>query len=147
MASFTYDAGSYGIQHRDIDWLGDTIKIMFVQTPYVPSQTDANMSGAAAAELATTGYVPGFGSADRKTLGTKTLTNDNLNRRTVYNAANPTAWILAAGVQVAGAIIYKHVTNDTASIPIWFLDLSNKPTTGAAFTLDFNSVFIAWTQQ
>jgi hypothetical protein len=149
MASFTYNAGSYGIAHRDIDFLNDTIKIMLIGTAsaYTPDKDHSSMTTPAASELSVTGYTSGFSSADRKTLGSKTITNDTTNDRTVFDAADPSSWTLSTGGTVAAAIIYKHLTNDAGSTPIWYLDFTDVPTNGSTFTIVFDSNGIAYTQQ
>jgi len=149
MASFTYNAGSKGIADRTIDFINDTIKVMLIgtATPYTPDKDHSSMTTPAASELSVTGYTPGFASADRKTLASKTITNDTTNDRTVYDAADPSSWTLSTGGTVAAAIVYKHLTSDALSTPIFYLDTADTPTNGSAFTLIFDSLGIAYTQQ
>jgi hypothetical protein len=149
MASFTYNKGSTDIQNGTIVWATDTIKVMLIgtATPYTPDKDHSSMTTPALSELSVTGYTPGFASADRKTLASKTLTNDTTNDRTVYDAADPSAWTLATGGTVAYAIVYKHLTNDAGSTPIFLLDFTDVPTNGSTFTLVFDANGIGYTQQ
>lgn len=148
MASLVYDGGSFGLQHRDIDWLNDTIEVILVKSTYTPSQTDTAAVYAANEISGVTGYTGGFAGSGRKVLSSKTLTNDTVNNRTVYNAGNPTAWTLGVGDTVAGAIVGKKgASDDTTAIPIFFLSFSPVPTNGSTFTLQWNASGISYTQQ
>ena len=143
MASFTFNLGSTGINDGSIDYLTDTIKVMLVTA--VPSQDDDNLSGLT--ELNVGGYAPGFAGAGRKTLAGKTVTNDDTLNRSIHDATDPTAWTLAAGGTVVGAVIYKHLTSDAASTPLFFLDTGSIPTNGSTLTLQFHADGIGYTQQ
>lgn len=149
MASFTYNKGSTDIANRTIDFAADTIKVMLIgtATAYTPDKDHSSMTTPALSELSVGGYTPGFASADRKTLGTKTITNDTTNDRTVFDAADPAAWTLATGGTVAAAIVYKHLTSDALSTPIFYLDFADVPTNGSTFTLVFDANGIGYTQQ
>jgi hypothetical protein len=107
MASLVYNVGSYQLQHRDVDYLADTIEIILVKSTYTPA-----------------------------------------NDRTVYDAADPSAWTLGAGDTIGGAIIGKKGSaSDATAIPLFFLDLTDTPTNGAAITVQFDANGIAYTQQ
>jgi hypothetical protein len=146
VASLTYNAGSYGIQHRDVDFLSDTIKIMLVDSTYTPDKDDA-FSTASAKEISVTGYTSGFAGSGRKTLAGKSITNDTTNDRTVFDADDPSAWTLSAGVTIGGAVVYKHLTNDAGSTPLWFIDCTDTATNGGTFTFAFAATGIAYTAQ
>jgi hypothetical protein len=149
MASFTFNAGSYALQHQNADYLADTIKVMLLgtATPYTPNKDEASMTTPALSELAVSGYAGGFSGAGRQTLASKTLTNDTTNDRTVYDAADPSAWTLGAGDSVAAAIVYWHSVDDATSVPLFYLDFADVPTNGGAFALSFDAAGIAYTQQ
>lgn len=142
MASFTFNAGSNAVNDGSLDYLTATVKVMFVTV--VPSQDDDNLSGFT--ELNVGGYAPGFAGAGRKTLGTKTVTNDDTLNRSIMDAADPTAWTLAAGGTIVGAVIYFHITSDAASTPLFFLDTGSIPTNGSTLTLQFHADGIGYTQ-
>lgn len=145
MASFFYNAGQYGIAHRDIDFASDTIKCMLVTTSYTPDQDETAMTAAAAAELNVTGYTPGFASSSRRTLGSKTITNDTTNNRTVFDGADPTTWTaLGAGATISAMIVYKHLTNDASSTPIWYCDFTDTATNGSDFSVVFAATGIGY---
>lgn len=147
MASKFYDGGVYGIVHRDIDFASDTIKLMLVTSSYSFVQTESAMTNAAAAELNVTGYTSGFASASRRTLSSKTITNDTTNHRCVLDAADPTTWTsVATGATIAGAVVYKHLTSDAASTPIAFLDFTDTATNGSDFSVVFDALGIGYFQ-
>lgn len=141
MASKNYNAGIKAIQDRTIDYASGTINIMMVGTavPYTFNQDETSMTTAAASELSVTGY-------SRKTLGSKTITNDTTNDRTVFDAADPSSWTLSSGGTAAGAIVFWNNTNDAGSIPITFLDFTDTPTNGSAFTIQFDANGIFYIQ-
>lgn len=148
MASLVYNVGSYQLQHRDVDWLNDTIEVILVKSTYTPNKDDTNSVYAAAEISGVSGYVGGFGGAGRKVLSGKTLTNDTTNDRTVYDAADPSAWTLAVGDTVGGAIIGKKGSaNDSTAVPLFFLDFADTPTNGSTFTIVFDANGITYTQQ
>ncbi len=145
MASKNYDNGIKKIIDRTIDLAGDTLKIMLVTTGYTFLQTETAMTTAAASELSVTGYTSGFASASRRTLASKTMTNDTTNHRTIFTATSPATWTaLAAGATIAGAIVYKHITDDATSIPITFLDFTDTATNGSDFTLTYDATTGIW---
>jgi hypothetical protein len=149
MASGVYNEGATQLQSGgSISWSGDTIKAMLLglSTPYTFEPDEAVLTTAALSELNVSGYAPGFAGAGRATLGSKTLTKDNGTNRTIYDAADPAAWTLAAGDSVTAAIIYKHLTNDAASIPIFYVDFVDVLTNGGTFTLQFHANGINYLQ-
>lgn len=148
MASFTYNAGSHKLQDRTVDFVGSAaVKIMLVTDAYTPDKGHATVTAVATAEVSVSGYVGGFNGAGRKALGSKTITNDTANDRTVYDAAAPSAWTLATGETVAGAVVIWENTDDDGSIPLFFLDHTDTPTNGGTFTLAFHANGIGYTQQ
>ncbi len=148
MASLTYNEGSYGIQHRDVDYLSDTIEIILVKSTYTPNKDDTHTAIAAAEISGVSGYTGGFGGSGRKTLGTKTITNDTTNDRTVFDAADPSAWTLGTGDTVGGAMVTKKGSaSDATAVLLFFLDFTDTPTNGSTFTLTFDADGIGYTQQ
>lgn len=148
MASLVFNVGSYGIQHRDIDYLSDTIEVIAMKSTYAPNKDDTNSVYAANEISGVTGYTGGFGGAGRKVLATKTITNDTTNDRTVYDADDPSAWTIGAGDTIGGFIIGKKGSaSDATATPIFFLDVTDTPTNGAALTLTFPATGVGYTQQ
>jgi hypothetical protein len=148
MASLTYNGGSAKIIDRTIDWINDTIELVLMKSTYTPNKDDTQ-SVLAAGELATlTGYAGGFGGAGRKVLASKTITNDTTLDRTVLDAADPSAWTIVAGDTIGGVVVQKKgAASDATAIPIFFEDVTDTPTNGAALTLTFDSAGIGYTQQ
>lgn len=152
MADFTYNAGAHAINAGAKDFLTDVLKIMLVTAAYTADKDHTNVTAAAAAELTVSGYVGGFSGAGRKTLASKTVTKDNATDRDYFDAADPSAWTLAIGEEVAGAVIYFHDTDDATSVPLFYKDLRSGgtdpiPTNGGTFTVSYNAAGIAYTQQ
>lgn len=146
----TYNAGATGLANRSIDYAADTIKLLLLDTDvaYTFDADHATVAAilAAASELDAAGYTGGFAGAGRRTLGTKTITNDTANNRTVFDAADPAGWTLASGKTVSKAIVYKSGTSDADSIPLWHLDFTDTPTNGGDFALQFAATGIAYQQ-
>lgn len=148
MSSFCYNAGSLALQKGDCDFLADDIEIILVKSTYTPNRDDTHTVYAAAEISGISGYVGGWGGAGRKGLGTKTLTSDTVNDRTVYGAANPSAYTLGIGETVGGMIIGKRGTaSDVDAIPLFFIDLPDTATTGSTFEPKFADGILAYTKQ
>src|SRR5262245_788638 len=105
MSSLVYNGGSYGIIHRDVDYLNDTIEVILMKSTYTPNKDDTNSVYSAGEISGVSGYTGGFGGAGRKVLASKTITNDTTNDRTVIDAADPSAWTLGTGDTVGSATI------------------------------------------
>jgi hypothetical protein len=148
MASFTYNAGSKALQDGSVLFLTDTIEVVLVKSSYAANKDDTGATPAASEITGVAGYVGGFGGAGRKALASKTLTNDTANDRTVYDAADPSAWTLGTGDTIGGAVIQKKGgAADATAVPLFFLDFTDVPTNGSTFTLTFDALGISYTQQ
>lgn len=148
MASGVYNVGSYQLQHRDVDFLNDTIEIIFVKSTYTFDKDHTNTAYAAAEISGVSGYTAGYGGAGRKVLASKTLTNDTTNDRTVYDAADPSQYTLGTGDTIGGVIVGKKGSaNDTTAVPLFFIDITDTPTNGGTFDFAFAATGIAYTQQ
>lgn len=149
MASLTFNEGSYALQTGGVSFSADNIDIILVKSTYTPNKDDTAAVLAAAELGAISGYVPGYGGAGRKVLGTKTVTNDTTNDRTTYDAADPTAWTLGAGETIGGALIVKRgAADDTTATLLFFLEITPAiPTNGSTVTVQFNAGGIGYTQQ
>ena len=78
----------------------------------------------------------------RQELSSDTVTKDSTNDRGEYDAADITFTSLGAGTrQAQAAVIIKHVTNDTDSIPIAYIDTGGFPFAGNGgnVTIQWNS--------
>lgn len=148
MASLVYNIGSFRLQDRTVDFASDTIEVILVKSTYTPNKDDTNTVYAANEISGVSGYTGGYAGAGRKVLGTKTITNDTTNDRTVYDAADPSAWTLGTGDTIGAAIIGKKGSaDDTTAIPLFYIDFTDTPTNGGTFTLSFSASGIAYTQQ
>ena len=125
-----------GSTSAQISLTSDTIKIMLVRSSYTVAATDDFVGDVVANEI-TGGGASGFAGADRKTLGSKTLVVGS--GLATFDAADPTAWTIAAGETIGGAIIYKHITSDAASPLICYLAFTNTATNGGTITVSFNA--------
>lgn len=135
MASFVTDAGSIGLQNGTITWSSATIKARLVSSGVTPTKGSAVMTGLTAI-------------GTDQTLGSKTgPTTDGTNHRTGYDAADPSYTAVAGGSTVGWVVIYKFVTNDADSIPIFVQDLTDTPTNGGDIGVTFDSTGIGYTQQ
>jgi len=77
------------------------------------------------------------GSYARVALANEATTREDGSDRVIFTSDDITTFgDLEVGFTVAGAIFYKHVTNDSDSPLLWFYDLTNTPTNGEAFGLD-----------
>lgn len=135
MANFVYTKAADEIAKANIDWLNNDIRVILVNnTSTADTEEDVNtISGfATLGELSGTGY-------SRKVLGTKAVNRDDPNDRSEWDAADVVYTGINAGTAQA-AIIYKHVTNDTDSIPLMYIDQTDFPivTNGGDVTLNFN---------
>jgi hypothetical protein len=138
MASAVYNKGKYALVSGDVDWLTTTIKVMLVDDTYTFSATHNFVSDVSADELSGTGYVAGFGNSGRKTLGSKTVTEDDANNRAELDAGDLTWTGLDAGT-VGGAIVIVEITNDAASLLLAFLDSTDTASNGGDFTFQWDA--------
>ena len=122
------------------------IKIMLVKSSYV-FNNDHTVTDLAAHEVGVSGYTGGFNGAGRKALASKTTTKDNTNDRTVYDAADPSPWTLAAGEIVGGAAVIRENTNDAGSTALFFINLTDTPTNGGTQSITFAVTGVAYLQQ
>ena len=147
MASLLYNTGLSELIDGTIDFLTDTIKVMYVTASYIPDQDDDLVDAGGADdpvdhEIVATGYTRGWGGAGRQTLGSKTITVDDANNRVVLDAADPAAQALGNGsnATIAGVLIIKEGgADDTTSRLLAYLDPSDVTTNGGNITLAFHA--------
>ncbi len=146
MASGFYNQALVDILTGSIDMDSNTLKIMLVDTGYTydpDHQVIDNGANDATDpshnEIVATNYTGGFGGAGRKT-ATLTVSKQDANNRAIITIGDLT-WTSLGGATndtVGGAILIKEITNDTSSRLIAFFDLTDTPTNGGDFTLDFD---------
>ncbi len=82
----------------------------------------------------------------RKALANQVWNEDQPNDRSEFDADDVTWTALGAGTRsMAGIIIYRHVTDDTDSVPICYIDTGGFPlaATGTDFIAQWNAEGIA----
>jgi hypothetical protein len=120
----------------------DVIKVGLATSTWVPNQDDdfldlSTASDFQSGEISVTGYVGGFGGAGRRTLTSKTFTEDDANNRARFSSASITYTGLATGATIAAACLMREITSDALSRPITYNDLAAAvPTNGSDFTLN-----------
>jgi len=143
MASGAFNRGIRDLLNGTTDFLTDTIKALLLGTAtaytYNPDHDFLDAGGAndpTDSELTgVSGYTRGFGNAGRKTLASKTVTENDSNNRVEFDCADP-AWTgLGAGDTIAAAVIAREVTDDAASVMFAYLDPTDTPTNGSDITL------------
>lgn len=149
MASLVTNRGSYLLANKaaagSISWPADTLKIMLLKSSLTPDRDDNFISDISADECDAGGYVGGFGGAGRKTLANKTVTEDDTNDRTTYDADNPSAWTLDAGNTLRYCAIVQEVTTDADSPVLAVLDFgSNVLTNGGNITVEFDAAGVIY---
>ena len=77
----------------------------------------------------------------RLALTTEAVNLDDANDRAEFDADDAAFGALGAGTRaVQGVLVYKHVTNDTDSIPIaWVEFATNKTLDGSSFTVQWDA--------
>lgn len=131
MANFVFTEAKRGILAGEIDMNADDIRMLLVVSGNTLStQEDVTTISAFTTlnEYAGTNYA-------RQALASETVTADNANDRAEFSATNVTFTSLGANTTNAGAnctaaLLYKHVTNDTDSIPIAYIDTGGFPFQG-----------------
>lgn len=135
MSDFCFNALKGGVLGGTIDLDSNDIRVALLGTALVEAtvQDADTLSGITLDEVVATNYV-------RKSL-TETVTTDDANNRGVFDAADVTWTDLggAANDTIAAALIYKHVTNDSDSVPLIHLDVTDTPTNGGPVTLVFHA--------
>jgi len=146
MASGVTNQALLEILNGTIDPDDDTLKIMLVDDDYVfdPDVSvidpdDDSVNDAHHHELVATNYTGDYGGAGRKT-ATVTIAKDDTNDRANIKIADLTWTSLggAANDTVGAALLVKEITDDKSSRVIACFDISNTPTNGGNFTLDFD---------
>ena len=129
------------LEERDkgnIDFENDTFKVLLVMSN---SAAGDDEDAATISAIGTLDEYDGSGYA-RQTLTNVTVTKDATNDRSVIDADDSVFASLGVGTrQAIGAVLYKHVTDDTDSIPVAYIDGGGFPTDGDGtnFTLQWHA--------
>lgn len=97
-------------------------------------------------ECNVTNYTGGYLGSGRKTLSSKTITEDTTNNRATFDAADPSTWtLLGAGNVLRYLFVAEPITSDAASRVVNVLDFGADFTTnGGDFSVAFNAAGIAY---
>jgi hypothetical protein len=124
-----------------------TLKAMLLTSAYTFNPDHKFVSQINANECTSDGYIGGYGGAGRRTLSSKTITEDAANNRAVFDAADPSTWTAIGGITpntLRYVAIVEEITNDAASRVVCILDFgADKTTNGGDFTVAFNATGIA----
>ena len=136
MANFWYTNAKRAFAAGEISPTTDTFKAMLV----VPATSTADTEKAVTtlSGFTTLGEYTGAHYA-RKTLTSITVTQDDVNLTGKIDAADITWTALGADANAA-ILVYKHVTNDTDSIPLFYIDTG----TNLPFNGNGGDVTVAW---
>ena len=134
MAAKWFNKGIHEVMSGNIDWASDPIKVMALDAFTINVDTQEFIDDISANEVSATGYTAG-GS----TLGSKAVTRDDTNDRTVFQAANVT-WTITGSMSAQVFVIYKD-TGTPATSPILGYDDKGSPQvrTDEDFVLEFPS--------
>lgn len=132
-----YNRGKAEIANGGTDYLTGTIKVMLVTATYV-FNVDHNTVSQITNELSGTGYVGGFQGSGRKLLASKAVTQDDVNNRAEFDAADVTWTAINAGV-AAAAVMFRELTSDALSPLLAYLDFTGVTTNGGDLTLQWNA--------
>lgn len=136
MASRSYNSGIKGIDDRSIDFATDTIKVMLINSSYAHDPDHDFVADVVANEVPST----------RQTLGSKTITKDDTNDRSVFDGADVTFTAVAGGATIGGAIVFKDTGNDATSTLLAFIDVANTATNGSNITIQWSANGIFYKQ-
>jgi hypothetical protein len=136
MASILTNRGMHSILSGSVDLTNDTIKVMLMDASFTQAATHNFVSDISADELTGVGYTAGFAGAGRKTLASKTLTEDDATGTSTFDAADLTWTTITAGTATCAAVI-KEVTNDADSIVLGYVGFTPQVTAGG-------NLVVAW---
>lgn len=138
MAIFVYNEAKRALAEGEIDFVNDDIRVLMVMTnTTADTEDDANtISG-----FTTLDECDGANYA-RKALANQAVNEDAPNNRAEFDADDVVWTALGAGTRNnQAAVVYKHVTNDTDSVPIAYFDGGGFPFNGNGgnVTLQWNA--------
>ena len=138
MSDFLYTHAAAEMLKGNIDFDGDDMRVLLVMTN---STADTEKDVDDIDEFTTLDEMDGTNYV-RKALANEAVAEDEANDRGEFDADDVTWTSLGAGTRnVQAAILYKHVTDDTDSIPIAYIDSGGFPftATGADVTIQWNA--------
>lgn len=116
---------------------GDDIRIALVMTN---TTADTEVDAAVMSDFSTIDECDGANYV-RKAFTNEAVTDDDANNRAEFDADDVSWTSLGNGTRaVQGAVVYKHVTNDTDSIPIAYIEFASTVNPGGGtFTMTFDA--------
>ena len=143
MADFAYTYGLLKIGLGDVHWDTDDIRfILCMSLTTADTERDKQKIG----DFTTLDEFDGGGShppsfANREQLLSTTMTVDEPNDRAEFKAAaSHTVSSIPAGTRaIQGIVVYFHVTNDAASVPLLWIDSGGFP-----FTANGGDLVLSW---
>ena len=129
MANFWFNSGLAKLWDGSIDPDGDVLKMILVTSAFNGDDEDVFVGDVAVlGELTRPSYA-------RQTLANVQIVKDNPGDQVKFTSDAVPFGTLETGETIAGAILYRHVTNDADSPMILFLDLADTPTNGGPITV------------
>lgn len=138
MASFVYTKFKEKVGKGLIDLSTDSLRLILVDST---TTADTEQDTEFIDDFTTLGELAASGNYVRKTLASVTFAADNANNRAELDCADVT-WTALTGTpaQPVGAILYQHVTDDTDSNAIAFIDGAAWPiTNGGDYSIVINA--------
>lgn len=135
--SFVYTPAKTALLNGDLDFAANDMRILLVMTnTTADTEQDAQFVGS----ITTLDEMNGTNYA-RQALGSEAVNEDAANNRAEFDATDAVFTNLGAGTRnVAGIVLYKHVTNDADSPLVAYIDdgfpyVAN----GATLTIQWNA--------
>lgn len=141
MASAVYTNAKRALLAGEIDMAasGDDIRVAILMTTTTAGNDDANRDATTISGFTTLGEYNGSGYV-RKAFTSEAVAADNPNNRGEFDGEDLTWTALGAGTNSATALLlYKHVTDDTDSIPIAYIDVTDFAGNGGDVTVQWNA--------
>jgi hypothetical protein len=119
MANFVYTEAKRALLAGELDMNAHDIRVMLVMTN---TTADTEEDKTTISGFTTLDEMDGAGYA-RQALANEAVAADNPNNRGEFDADNVNIANVSAGTrQVAGVVVFRHVTNDADSVPICYID-------------------------
>lgn len=133
MASFVYTHAKYLLATGAIDFTSDDMRVLIVMTN---TTADTEKDVEFVDDFTTLDEYDGSSYA-RKALASEAVNQDDANDRAEFDATDIQWATLGAGTRQAQAmVLIKHVTDDTDSLPIAYIDTGGFPFSGNGGNVD-----------
>lgn len=139
MADFVYNVACKQLLDGDLDFdAPNDIRVLLLESGSDVNKDDATIQAvlgrAGTTELSSTNY-------SRQSLANEATSQDDVNDRAEFDADDVTfSNLVQAGSEtIVKYLVYKHVTNDTDSLPILQADISPAITPNGDFTIQWSA--------